>query len=145
MADRPGDLAGAQPVGDRLGTPGPDAGYAIKLARTFSDRLKTGKLAESDVVAGCVAVAIKRSGLLGRGPVVHDLTAAFTLWGFLDDAPKSELVALREEVFPQVASSHHYAERREIVDLTSSEVLHRPHSLIIEDYKSDWRTNIAAG
>ena len=28
---------------------------------------------------------LKRASLFGRAPVVHDLTVAFTLWGFLDD------------------------------------------------------------
>jgi len=142
MADRPGDIHGAQPEGDRFGTPGPDQGYAIKLAGSFSDRLRTGKLSHNDVVSGCVAVAIKRSGAFGRGPVVHDLTAAFTIWGFLDSNPASDLVELREELFPQIASSHHYAERREVADMVPSEVLARPHSLIIEDYGADWRNNI---
>ena len=33
-ADRPGDLVGAQPKGTKLGNPGPDQGYAIKLANS---------------------------------------------------------------------------------------------------------------
>lgn len=143
MADRPGDVEGGQPRGEGLGTPGPDQGYALKLARSFEGRLKLGALDEDDVVAGCVAIASKRSGLFGRGPVVHDLTAAFTMWGFLDDSPDAELVALREELFPQVASSHHYSERREIVDLVSAEALARPHAEIITDYQTGWRQNIS--
>jgi hypothetical protein len=142
MAERPGDLAGEQPTGEGLGTPGPDQGFALKLAKMFDDRLHTGELHRDDVVAGCVAVANKRSGLYGRAPVVHDLTAAFTIWGFLDESPKPDLVELRERLFPEVASSHHYAERREIVDLVTAETLQRPHAAIIDDYKTDWRTNV---
>ncbi len=144
MADRPGDVGGGQPAREGLGTPGPDQGYAIKLARSFEGRLKLGSLDKGDVVAGCVAIASKRSGLYGRGPVIHDLTAAFTMWGFLDDAPDADLVTLREELFPQVASAHHYTERREIVDLVSAEVLERPHAVIITDYQTGWRQNIAS-
>jgi hypothetical protein len=144
MAERPGDLSGQQPTGEGFGTPGPDQGYALKLAKMFDDRLNTGKLNRDDVVAGCVAVANKRSGLYGRAPIVHDLTAAFTLWGFLDESPDPELVELRERLFPQVASSHHYPERREIVDCVSSEVLRRPHAEIISDYQADWRQNVGA-
>ncbi len=142
MAQRPGDLAGEQPTGEGFGTPGPDQGYALKLANMFDDRLHTGALHRDDVVAGCVAVANKRSGLYGRAPVVHDLTAAFTIWGFLDESPDPDLVELREQLFAQVASSHHYPERREIVDLVPSDALRRPHAKIINDYQSDWHQNI---
>ncbi len=141
-ADRPGDLRRGQPVGERLGTPGPDQGYALKLARHFTDRLRTGRLDVDDVVAGCVAVANKRAGLFGRAPVVHDLTAAFTLWGFLDETPDPDLVALRERLFPQVASSHHYPERREIADLVDAGALRRPHDAIIAEYRRNWRASL---
>lgn len=144
MAERPGDLTGEQPTGERFGTPGPDQGYSLKLARTFSDRLHTGNLDHGDVVAGCVAVANKRAGLYGRAPIVHDLTSAFTIWGFLDESPDPELVELRERLFPQVASEHHYPERREIVDLVPAEALRRPHAEILTDYQTEWRTNLSA-
>lgn len=142
MADRPGDIDGQWPTGDGLGTPGPDQGYAIKLAAGFSERLHLGNLHQDDVTAGCVAVATKRSGLLGRAPIVHDLTAAFTIWGFLDETPAAELVELREKMFPEVASAHHYPERREIADRVSAEMLRRPHGAIISDYQSDWTLNL---
>ena len=142
MADRPGDIDGAWPTGDGLGTPGPDQGYAIKLALGFADQLHLGKLDQGDVISGCVAVANKRSGLLGRAPVIHDLTAAFTIWGFLDDSPAADLVELREKMFPEVASAHHYPERREIADRVSAEMLRRPHGAIISDYNGDWTLNL---
>ena len=143
MAQRPGDLTGEQPSGERFGTPGPDQGYSLKLAKLFDDRLKVGDLNKADVVAGCVAVANKRSALYGRAPVVHDLTAAFTIWGFLDESPDPELVELRERLFPQVASSHHYPERREIVDLVPADALRRPHAEIVTDYQTGWRQNLS--
>ncbi len=143
MADRPGDIDGAQPVGEQLGTPGPDQGYAIKLASTIADRLQLGNLHAKDVIAGCVAVATKRSGLFGRAPVIHDLTSAFTIWGFLDTSPHAELVTLREEMFPEIASAHHYRERRQIADRISPEMLRRPHTQIISDYATDWTLNFA--
>jgi hypothetical protein len=143
MAERPGDLTGEQPVGDRFGTPGPDQGYSLKLAKMFEDRLHLGKLDFGDVMSGCVAVANKRSGLYGRAPVVHDLTVAFTIWGFLDESPDPELLHLRESLFAQVASAHHYPERREIVDLVPAEALERPHAEIISNYQAGWRQNLA--
>ncbi|NMD24101.1 MAG: hypothetical protein GYA65_07955, partial [Actinobacteria bacterium] len=38
--DRPGDIVGFQPSGDRLGYQGPDQGFAIKIANGFKDRLQ---------------------------------------------------------------------------------------------------------
>lgn len=142
MADRPGDLGGPQPTGARLGAQGPDQGYALTLVTLFDDRLQLGKVHHQDAVAGCVAVATKRSALFGRGPVVHDLTAAFTIFGFLDPDPPEELVTLRESLFGQVHSHHHYRERRAIADLVPEHTLHRPHSAVESDYRSDWRSNL---
>lgn len=143
VADRPGEIDGPQPTGTRLGAQGPDQGYALTLAKLFDDRLQLGKVHRDDAIAGCVAVAMKRSALFGRGPVVHDLTAAFTLFGFLDEAPADELVALRAPLFDQVHSHHHYRERRAVADLVPESVLHRPHTAIESDYRSDWKKNLA--
>ncbi len=124
FADRPGELEGAQPTGPRLGYPGPDQGYATKLA----NQLFRGKLVltpgehEDDAIAGCVVVAQKRSSLFGRAPVVHDLTVAFTIWGYLAEAAP-ELVRLRRKYFRAVASPHHYMERRRIADVVPVAVL----------------------
>src|SRR5690606_30823709 len=94
LAVRPGDLTGRQPLGDRLGVPGPDQGYALKLADDlFRAKLITGDVRPDDAIAGCVGVALKRAALFGRAPVAHDLRAAFTIWGFLDVSPDPELVA----------------------------------------------------
>jgi hypothetical protein len=148
VAARPGELVGeAQPAGPMLGTQGPDLGYALKLATTVRDRLvlTEGEHAD-DAVAGCTAVAMKRASLFGRAPVIHDLTMAFTLWGFLDEAP-AELVAFRKPLFAEVASHHHWAERRRIVDLVPDEVLHRPHTQLRvsgEGWKRLLRVDVAA-
>lgn len=143
MADRPGDLGEpGMPRGARLGTIGPDQGYAYRLVRHFDDRLQLGRVHHADAVAGCVGVAMKRSALFGRAPVVHDLTAAFTLFGFLDPSPDPELVSWRETAFAEVASHHHYVERQELVDRVADDVLRRPHTTIVADYADDWRRNL---
>jgi hypothetical protein len=142
MAERPADLR-AQPVGEMLGNIGPDQGYALKLVRQFDGKLHLGRVAWDDAVAGCVAVAMKRSALFGRGPVVHDLTAAFTMFGFLDPGAPAGLVELRERLFPQVRSDHHYAERRAIADMVPADVLHQPHGAIGDAYQRDWRQNLS--
>lgn len=143
MADRPGDIDGPQPSGPRLGAQGPDQGYALSLAKLFDDSLHLGEVNHDDAVAGCTAVATKRSALFGRAPVVHDLTAAFTIFGFLDPSPADDLAAMRSELFAQVHSHHHYRERRAIADLVPDAVLHRPLGAIESDYRTDWKRNLA--
>lgn len=133
-----------QPEGALLGTQGPDQGYAYRLANHFDDRLSLGKLAKDDVVSGCVAIAMKRAGLFGRAPIIHDLTAAFSLYGFLDPDAPSDLVELREALFSQVANSHHYAERRAVVDKVLDSALRQPHGVIESSSRRDWRSNLAS-
>jgi len=38
-SDRPGDLVGRQPRSPRFGYQGPDQGYALKIAKTFADKV----------------------------------------------------------------------------------------------------------
>lgn len=137
-ADRPGDLHGPQPSGPALGTAGPDQGYAYRLVHLFDERLFLGGVHEDDAVAGCVALAMKRSGLFGRAPIVHDLTAAFTIYGFLDADPAAELVQARAELFAEVANDHHYSERRHLVDRVDVDWLTRSHDAITAQYAQDW-------
>lgn len=139
-ADRPGDVfVDGQPEGELIGSQGPDQGFALKLARHFDDQLElTNNEHRDDVVAGCVAVALKRASAFGRAPTVHDLRCAFTIFGYLDRSDP-ELVAVREKLFEEVAHPHHYAERRAIVDCVPVEFLHQPHKQILEA-ASDWRS-----
>ncbi|MEM8923540.1 MAG: hypothetical protein AAGD35_08535 [Actinomycetota bacterium] len=142
-ADRPGDLGAGQPQGSRLGSPGPDQGYAYKLVGHFDDKLHLGAVAHADAEAGCVAVAMKRAAHYGRAPVVHDLTAAFTVFGFLDENPPQELVELREAMFAEVHTHHHYTELRHLVDTVPTEALAKPHGAVGEAYRADWRANLS--
>ena len=127
VADRPGEIVqDGQPTGPMLGNQGPDIGYALHLAEAVRDRLvlTEGEHAD-DVLAGCVEVAMKRASLYGRAPVIHDLTFALTIFGFLSEAD-DELVAFRRPLFAGVAHDHHYAERRGIADMVGLDVLRRP-------------------
>jgi hypothetical protein len=146
-ADRPGDLAGRQPLGDRLGVPGPDQGYALKLAdEQFRAKLILGDVHADDAIAGCLGIALRRAALFGRAPTTHDLRVAFTLWGFLDVSPDADLVATRREWFAEVANPHHYAEARRIADAVSDEVLRRSHTAIETDYTgAGWRSLLLVG
>jgi hypothetical protein len=142
-ADRPGDLRTRQPVGDRLGRPGPDQGYVLRLARQFEGTLVLADGEhEVDAIAGCVGVALKRASLFGRAPVVHDLTIAFTVWGFLSEAP-DDLVALRRPLFAEVANPHHYEEARLVVDLVDEATLRQSPDEVRDQASGDWRSLIA--
>jgi hypothetical protein len=121
--ERPADLEGPQPRGPRLGNHGPDQGYALKLARSFAGKLVlTPGEREDDAIAGCVEIANKRASLFGRAPIIHDLTVALTIWGFLAEADP-ELVRLRTPYFAGVANPHHYTERRRLADVVPAATL----------------------
>jgi hypothetical protein len=139
--DRPAEVVDTgQPRGDQLGSPGPDQGYALVLAERFAGKLTlTPGESERDALAGAVAVALKRASLFGRAPVIHDLTVALTIWGFLGDAPK-ELVDLRKRLFQEVSHPHHYPNLRRIADLVPDDVLRRTPGQVAEAARADWRS-----
>jgi hypothetical protein len=119
---RPSELRGtSQPPGRQLGSPGPDQGFALKLARRFEDRLVlVERESGEDAIAGCTAVAMRRCARFGRAPAVYDLTFAFTLWGFLGGAPE-DLIEARGPLFR--SASHHYLAQRAIADAVVEETL----------------------
>ena len=113
--DRPAEIrVPARNAGVSMGTPGPDQGFALRLARRFADRLHlTEGESTDDVVVGCALIASRRAGLFGRAPSVHDLNVAFSLWGFLGTAP-ADLVQTRKRAF--LSAAHHYEVQRQLVD-----------------------------
>jgi hypothetical protein len=146
VPNRPGELDGFQPVGERLGYQGPDQGFAIKIANGFRDRLHLQPGEHSaDAIRGCLGVALRRASMFSRAPVVHDLTIAFTVWGFLDDAPPAELVALRMRLFEGVDNVlHHYDEGRAIVDMIPASTLRMSPSQVEAAYPERWKDLIGA-
>lgn len=140
--ERPGDLPGLRhPEGSRLGVPGPDQGFGLKLARRFESRLEVTKGEHAaDAVAGCLGVALKRAALYGRAPVIYDFELAYTLWGFLGGAP-SDLVEFRKPLFAE--ASHHYWELRDIADLVPESTL-RMTPADVRGRLSSWRELIQA-
>ncbi len=141
-ANRAGELTSGQPTGPKLGTQGPDQGFAYKLVDHVGD-LHLGGVSRADAVAGCVAIAMKRSAVFGRGPVIDDVRAGFTVWGFLDPSPADDLVQTREQMFSEIHHHHHYSERREVVDAVSTETLSQPFGAIADAYRSGWRNNLS--
>ncbi len=118
---RPGELRPAPQLRRQagLGVPGPDQGYALTLAARFKDRLvlEPGERAD-DVLAGAVAIGLRRASIFGRAPVSADLELALGLFKYRvgDEGtwPSSELVALRRERF--TGAAHDYWRRRSLVD-----------------------------
>jgi hypothetical protein len=137
-ADRPADLAAGQPRAPHYGNQGPDQGFVLKLARNFEDTLVLSEReAHDDAVAGCQGVALKRASLFGRAPVIYDLTVAFTVWGYLHEAP-ADLVDIRRSLFEQAANPHHYAERRRITDLVPEATLRLLPAEAEAHHRADW-------
>lgn len=122
-SDRPGDLHGpGQPTGRGHGTPGPDQGFALHLARRFEDRLHLGPGEErEDVLLGTALLASRRAGLFGRAPCIYDLDFAMGLFGFTEADAPSEVVSARTQLFRSVA--HSYVAQRALVDAVPTEAL----------------------
>jgi hypothetical protein len=145
VADRPGDFDGLQPSGDRLGSPGPDAGYALTLVEHVRSHvvLTKGEHAD-DALAAVGAIAMKRAALFGRAPVIHDVRVGMAIWGFAWDAD-AELVDLRRGLLEEVHHPHHYAKLRDATDLVPDDLLRAPHGAIIDASRADWRSALAIG
>jgi hypothetical protein len=142
--DRPAEIAGGrQPVGPRLGSPGPDIGYALTLLPLIRPSLKlaVGEHVE-DAESGCAAIAMRRASLFGRAPVIHDLRVAFTMWGFLDERPPIDLIAYRRPRFE--GASHDYDTRRAIVDQVPEATLRLPVTEVAATYPSRWQELVGA-
>ena len=139
-ADRPGELGPEQPTGRLLGVPGPDGGYALQLAERFRDRLETAFPERlEDVMAVGAALAMKRAAMFGRAPVVEDLELAFGLLGWLGGAP-ADLIEWRRHAV--AGASHHYAERRTVVDAVPASMLRTPSTDLVAMLAS-WRDWLA--
>lgn len=141
MPERPGELEGLQPRGPRLGTQGPDQGFALRIAGRLSPKVKLqpGERLD-DAVRGCLGIALRRASIFSRAPVVHDLTIAFTMWGYFDETPPAALVEVRRRLFEGVGNqSHHYAEGRHLADLVPESTLRSTPQQVAARYPAEWR------
>jgi len=137
--DRPAEVGqGRQPTGPRLGSPGPDIGYALTLAALIRSEVVAGPEDHvDDAVAGCTAIAMRRAALFGRAPVMHDLRLAFGIWGWFDAAPSEDLRTVRRQTFE--AASHDYEIRRAVVDRVPEETLRLSMADATAAYPGRWR------
>ena len=123
VADRPADLVGPnRATGASHGTPGPDQGFALRVARRIEGRLALKPTEDlEDVLHGGAILASKRAGLLGRAPCVYDLEAAFAMFGFLVPTPPEGLIVERRRLF--ASASRDYVVQRSLVDAVPDETL----------------------
>lgn len=129
LSTRPGDLDDSQPRGPRFGHPGPDQGYVLTLVRLFEEKLHVIKGEDrDDVNIGCAAIALKRASLFGRAPVVHDLTLAYTIFGFLDERASGGLIELRRRAFASVRHANHWLQLQRLVDAVPESTLRLVHT-----------------
>lgn len=136
VPNRPGETMGGMPEGRLFGEPGPDQGYAFRLARGVEARLvlASGEHID-DVIAGGVAVAMRRASQFHRAPVIHDIDLAFTVWGFLGVAP-DDLVTFRRQQFEGAA--HDYEAQRMVAEAVTEEAL-RSTAESVRSKLSAWR------
>ncbi|NOX31535.1 MAG: hypothetical protein GXP35_16035 [Actinobacteria bacterium] len=138
--DRGASVGAHQPSGPMLGHQGPDQGYAFVLARHLSDQLRlVGSESADDVLAGAVQIGLKRASIFGRAPVVHDLTIALRLWGFLDDAPPPQQVAERASRFDGVANPHHWSRMCALVACVPEATLRQSPAEVESKFRTNWR------
>jgi hypothetical protein len=120
---RPADLKGpARPSGRGFGKPGPDQGFALRVARSFADRLQlSAQERAQDVLLGASLLAVRRSGAMGRAPSAPDIRWAMELWALFDPHPPADLLAERVAAFSSL--SHDYVAQRQLVDRVPEWVL----------------------
>lgn len=139
--DRPGVVRGLQPDGPRLGSQGPDQGFALAIANRLAPRIKLqpGERLD-DAIRGCLGIALDRASLYSRAPVAHDLEIAFTIWGFFDEHPPPDLVETRMRLFEGVGNvNHHYTEGRRIADMVPLATLQMTPAEVRAAYPARWR------
>ncbi len=115
VAGRPAEMRTPDaPHGKGFGKPGPDQGYALRLAHLISERIVLADGEDHhDVEVGAALIAARRAAMWGRAPSVYDLEVALGIFGYLAPAP-ADLVVYRTGLFQAV--SHAWMAQRALVD-----------------------------
>ena len=121
VADRPGDVRARPPRGPLTGSPGPNVGFTLSLARRARDRfrLEPGEHVD-DAVAVVAELAMKRAATFGRAPTILDVDFAIELLGYAGAAPEN---VRRWRPGVVRGADHDYVVRRAIADTVSSSLL----------------------
>jgi hypothetical protein len=129
VPDRPGDdVAFGQPRGRLFGSPGPNIGYALHLARRLAPSLTLAPHERlEDVVAVLSELAMKRAASYGRAPVLIDLECAAHILGYLGGCDPDDAVWRTKAVH---GAEHDYAARRAICDALDLDALRLPPEVV---------------
>ncbi|MBM3806273.1 MAG: hypothetical protein FJW19_06450 [Actinobacteria bacterium] len=139
--DRPASIESSQPKGQKLGYQGPDQGFALKIAESMRESIvvQPGESAD-DAICGAIAIALRRASRYGRAPVVHDLTIAFGIWGWMLLDPPSDLVKRRKELFVGLGDAAHcYSELRALVDMVPESTMLMTPEQVRTGMPGSWR------
>ncbi|NNC91610.1 MAG: hypothetical protein HKN80_03865 [Acidimicrobiia bacterium] len=116
-AARPGDLHAPAdvPWGGPFGTPGPDTGYALKLASEASFDLEAGE-SRANVQSVLLLIMSARASRFGKAPSSDDLAWSLMVLGLdrqeeIPQAVMSRLTESRQYWAPRVANSNAAARR----------------------------------
>jgi hypothetical protein len=93
-----------------------------------------------DAFYGGFLCGSRRAAEFGRAPVIHDMEWAYTLWGYLGDAPE-DLVVWRVPLFRGAADE--YWVQRQIVDAVRPETLRLTPAQVRERLAS-WKDLVIA-
>lgn len=137
---RPAEITGPQPRGPGLGTPTPDAGYALLLARRLTDRIQLADRERLDdaLWAGAI-VGMKGAGLVGRGPILADVELGLALLGYLGGA-SDDMVAWRQHTLFGVERDYHL--QRALADRVGPDLLGRAPA-DVATLLGDWKAIFA--
>jgi hypothetical protein len=115
-------LLGAPTVsgGASQGAPGPDGGYALRLAEEILSEAHVDDVGHHDLVTGVAMLAAKRAALAGRGPSKGDVEVACDLFQLRTHAD-DDVAADRRRRFSGIG--HSYFEQRRFVDDVPVEAL----------------------
>jgi len=86
-SDRPAEITGRQPTGERLGYQGPDQGYVLTLASHLRPKVVVTKNERvEDVLLGCTLIALRRASFSGVDNVLHHYSQGRTLADMVPDS-----------------------------------------------------------
>jgi hypothetical protein len=142
-AQRPGDLVAGQPVGDLLGRPGPNVGYAVTLANRLRDKITLGSHeAIADALAVISEVGMKRAASYGRAPTMADVEIAAALLGYEGDVEPA-FVEWRTAALH--GADHEYDVRRAIVGAVPDAVLRMPPQLpaLVNEFRAGLQRSLS--
>jgi hypothetical protein len=133
-----------------LGIQGPDQGYALELAQRFKDRLSLEPDEHAaDVLAGGVAIALRRAAVFGRAPIAADIELALRLFKYLvvDEGtwPNTGLVEWRRRYF--AGTAHDYWRRMALADTVPEATLRLTPKAVAERLEAEpatWKELVGA-